>query len=103
MPKRYPHTAIITLDTGSKIINGEYAEGNRSTITITGRYEPVDLRMETIKSNVLGDEKRVKGVFYTSVKSPVDAEPIRIKIGELGIDVDIISWDSFQTHSVISL
>lgn len=100
MVKRYPHTAIITLETGGGLVNGEWVEGAKSTIQVKGRFDPVN-NSDVIRINSQGDEIIVRGEFYTQSKSVSGATILEVP--ELGIKRDIICWWDFQTHSVISI
>lgn len=103
MVKRYPDIAIVTVATQGQYIEGEFVEGSPETIAVTGRYDPVNSRAEVLKRNSLGDEMRVRGEFYTKSQPPADRTPTHLKIARLNIDVDIISWESYQSHSIISV
>ena len=41
MVKRYPHTAIVTIDVNGKTVNGEWVPGKPIEISVPGRYDPV--------------------------------------------------------------
>lgn len=103
MVKRRPHTAVVTVTTKGQYVSGEFVEGSPETITITGRYDPVNSRAEVLKRNLLGDEMRVRGEFYTKSQPPADKIPTHITIARLNINVDIISWEPYQSHSIISV
>lgn len=101
MVKRYPHTAIITIERGNAIVRGSYQEGRKETITIHGRYEVTDSRGEIRRKNALGDELKVVGEFYASCSKIENATHIVIK--SLGVDASIICWEQLQSHSIISV
>lgn len=103
MVKRRPHTAVVTVTAKGQYVKGEFVEGSPETITITGRYDPVNSRAEVLKRNSLGDEMRVRGEFYTKSQPPADKTPTHVTIAQLNIDVDIISWEPYQSHSIISV
>lgn len=100
MVKRYPHTAIITGETGGSMVNGEWVEGVPVTIEIIGRYDPVSTN-NVIRQNALGDEIIVRGEFYTEHYRIEGATTLEVP--ELGIKRPIICWWSYQTHNVISV
>lgn len=102
MVKRNAHTAVLTIPgTGGKTVRGLWEKGSApTTIIIRGHYDPVNNSRVVIKKNSVGDEKEVHGEFYTHAKLP-DVKPIHMTISEIGIDVDIINSDSYQSHSVI--
>lgn len=101
MVKRNAHTAIVTIPgIAGKLVNGEWVEGAQPTeIEVKGHYDPVNNSRVVIKQNSKGDEKEVHGEFYTRTKA--DKTATHLLIASIGIDVDIISWDQYQTHSVI--
>ena len=52
-----------------------------------------------LKQNVDGKEFIVHGEFSTKIRPVENAK--RIRIDSIALDVDIICWEPFQTHSVI--
>lgn len=100
MVKRYPHIAIVTIEVEGEIVKGEYVEGSKDTIEIKGRYDPAGDARIVIKRNALGDEKQVSGYFYTKVR-PVSGNVTRLVVESLGIDVPVICWEPYQSHSII--
>lgn len=101
MVTRYPHTAIVTYETGGKLVKGEWVDGDIVTISVKGRYDAVSDGRIVVKKNSLGDEKQVHGYFYTKVRPDIDVKYQRLQVPSLGIDVDIICWEPYQSHSVI--
>ena len=100
MVKRYPHTAIITIEAEGLIVHGEEQQGATSEIVVKGCYFASDRGQHNmIRKNTNGDEIVVRGEFSTKHK-PVDSIT-RIKIDSIGLDAPVICWDKFQTHSVI--
>ena len=69
-------------------------DGNRGT----GQYFPSNSGQQ-LKRNVDGKEFIVHGEFSTKARPVENAKHIRID--SIALDVDIISWEPFQTHSVI--
>lgn len=100
MVRRYPHTAIVTIEGKPQLVNGKRVAVDSRNIEVYGRY---DSDGKTIKKNELGKETVVQGVFYTKVLPPIEGRPVRIRIDSLGIDRPIVCWEPFQTHSVISV
>lgn len=100
MVKRYPHTAIITVETNGGLVNGEWVEGSTEEVKITGRFDPTS-SSDIIRLNTLGNEVVVRGEFYTPRK-PIEGAT-RLVIPEMGVSRDIISWHNWQTHNVISV
>lgn len=96
MVKRYSHTAIITIPTGA-LVNGEWMAEGPQEIEVKGQYFPDN--SGTQKKNIDGEERPVHGEFSTKVRPVADANHIRID--SIGLDVDIICWEPFQSHSVI--
>lgn len=96
--KRYSHTAIVTVSTGS-LVKGEWIGGKPSYIEIKGQYYPSRDNGGLVKMNIDGDECPVHGEFSTKAHPVHDAKHIRIE--SIGLDADIICWEPFQTHSVI--
>ena len=101
MVKRFPHTATITHETNGSLVGGEWVDGEKGTTNIIGRYDPSYDSRVFRKRNALGDEIQVQGYFYTKQK-PINGAQ-RISIPALNIDTDIISWEEYQTHNVISI
>lgn len=97
MVKRYSHTAVITVSTGS-LVKGEWVEGESSEIVVKGQYFPSNSGQQ-MKRNANGNEFIVRGEFSTKAWPVKDA--VYIRIDSIGLDVPIICWEPFQTHSVI--
>ena len=100
MVKRYPHTAIVSFSTTGSVVDGEWVDGANSTIEIKGRFDPIDTN-DVIRTNPQGEERIVRGEFYTGHKK-VDGA-YSLEIAALGIKRDIICWWNYQSHSVISV
>lgn len=103
MVKRYPHTAIVTIDIEGKVVDGEWVAGEPKEISIPGRYDPVSEGTVVMKRNSAGDETQVHGYFYTKMQPPVDSKFLRLKVEAKGIDVPIICWEPYQSHSIINV
>lgn len=103
MVKRYPHTAVVTSESNGKLVDGEWQDGAEAKLSIRGRYEPVSDGRVVMKANALGNEKQVHGYFYTKERPDIDTKYQRLRIDSLGIDVDIVCWEPFQSHSVINV
>ena len=41
MVKRYPHTAIVTIEANGRLVDGEWVSGKLVEISVPGRYDPV--------------------------------------------------------------
>ena len=100
MIKRYPHKALVTIETDGRLENGDWVEGKKETIEVVGRFDPVNTS-DIIRLNSKGDEVIVRGEFYTQHKKVEGA--ISIEVPEVGIKRDIVCWYDFQSHSVISV
>lgn len=74
MVKRYPHTAIVTIDVNGKTVNGEWVPGKPIEISVPGRYDPVSDGTVVYKRNSAGDEAQVHGYFYTKIQPPADSK-----------------------------
>lgn len=103
MVKRHPHTAIVTIEIDGKLVNGEWIKGEPIEITIPGRYDPVSDGTIVMKANSLGEEKQVHGYFYTKVQPPRDVVFLSLIVKSKGIDVSVICWEPYQSHSVICI
>lgn len=101
MVKRYPHTAMVTIESNGELVNGEWKKGETGTLSIIGRYHPVSDGRIIKKSNALGDEKQIHGYFYTKVRPDINVKYQRLQVPAFGINVEIICWESYQSHSVI--
>ena len=97
MVKRYSHTAIVTIQS-CQLVKGELVAGKPMEIEVTGQYYPSNSGQQ-LKRNVDGKEFIVHGEFSTKARPVENAKHIRID--SIALDVDIISWEPFQTHSVI--
>lgn len=100
MVRRYPHTAIVTVEGRPKLVNGKRVSADSHDVEVHGRY---DSDGKTVKRNELGKETIVQGAFYTKALAPMEGRAVRIQIASMGIDSSVIAWESFQTHSVISV
>lgn len=103
MVKRYPHTAIVTIDVEGQVVNGEWVPGESVKISVPGRYDPVSDGAVVMKRNSVGDEAQVHGYFYTKMQPPFDSKFLRLKVESKGIDVPIICWEPYQSHSIINV
>lgn len=103
MVKRYPHTAIVTIDVEGQVVNGEWVPGEPMKISVPGRYDPVSDGTVVMKHNSAGDEAQVHGYFYTKMQPPSAGNPLRMKIESKGIDVPVICWESYQSNSIINV
>jgi len=99
MVKRNAHIAVVTTSTGGSLVNGEWVEGQPSTSEVKGHYDPVNNSRNVLKKNSMGNEVEVHGEFYTRSKALPEAT--HLSITSIGIDVDIISWEQYQSHSII--
>lgn len=97
MVKRYSHKAIVTIQSG-QLVKGEWIAGKPTEIEVPGQYFPSNSGQQ-LKQNADGKEFIVHGEFSTKVR-PVENVK-RIRIDSIGLDVNIICWEPFQTHSVI--
>lgn len=98
MVKRYSHTAIIMVESGGAVVDGEWVEGSTQQFVVKGQYFPSNSGNQ-VKTNANGDEFTVKGEFSTTRKK-IDGAT-RIQVNSIGLDEKIQSWEQFQTHSVI--
>lgn len=103
MVKRYPHTAIVTFETDGMLVKGEWVEGKLIELSVTGRYDPVSDSAIVLKRNAAGNETQVHGYFYTKMQPPAEGKFLRLKVVSKGIDVPIICWESYQSHSIINV
>ena len=94
---RYSHKAIVTIQSG-QLVKGEWVAGEPTEIEVTGQYFPSNSGQQ-LKQNVDGKEFIVHGEFSTKIRPVENAK--RIRIDSIALDVDIICWEPFQTHSVI--
>lgn len=97
MVKRYSHTAIVTIQSG-QLVKGEWVAGELTEIEVTGQYFPSNSGQQ-LKQNADGKEFIVHGEFSTKARPVENAKHIRID--SVGLDVAIICWEPYQTHSVI--
>ena len=97
MVKRYSHTAIVTIQS-CQLAKGEWVAGKPTEIEVTGQYYPSNSGQQ-LKRNVDGREFIVHGESSNKAR-PVDNEKHN-RVDRIALVVDIISWEPFQTHSVI--
>lgn len=97
MVRRHPHTAVITVEPGS-LENGEWVKGEPSERIIRGLYFASNSGNQ-VKVNADGRECIVHGEFSTR-EEPIEGAS-RLRIDSEAVDVPIICWEKFQTHSVI--
>lgn len=100
MVKRYPHTALVTVETDGGLVNGEWVEGKTEDVEIIGRFDPTSTD-NIIRLNSMGNEVIVRGEFYTPRKKIEGAT--KLVIPEMGVSRNIICWHNWQTHNVISV
>lgn len=86
------------MESGGKLVNGEWVEGASSTEDVKGQYYSSNTGNQ-VRTNADGKEFTVKGEFSTKRKKIEGAT--RIKIESIGLDAKIESWEQYQTHSVI--
>lgn len=98
MVRRYPHTAIVTIEGVPKLVNGKRVSADSYDVEVRGRY---DSDGKTIKKNALGKESIVQGVFYTKALAPMEGNAVRIRVASMSIDRPVIDWETFQTYSTI--
>lgn len=103
MVKRYLHIAIVTIETDSHLVEGEWVEEKPIELSITGRYDPVSDSAVVMKRNAAGDEAQVHGYFYTKMRPPAEGKFLRLRVDSKGIDVPIICWEPYQSHSIINV
>lgn len=101
MVTRYPHIALVIIETGGEVTEGKYVEGSKEVVKVKGRYDSVSDPRFVVRKNAMGQEKEVNGQFYTSVRKIEGAT--HILIDSLGVNVPIICWDQFQSYSVINV
>lgn len=92
------HTAVVTIETGGRLDNGEWIEGNPREIIIRGRYVPGNNGGQVVK-NRDGKEVIYRGRFITS--GPCNDDATRISIKSKGIEAPIVNWYQYDTHTVI--
>jgi len=97
MVKRYSHTAIVIIQSGT-LVKGEWVASEPQEIEVKGQYFPSNSGQQ-LKQNADGKEFIVHGEFSTKVRPVPGAKHIRID--SIGLDADIICREPFQTHSVI--
>lgn len=95
--RRYSHTAVVTVST-TTLVKGEWVKGDPLEVTVRGRYFPSNSGQQ-VKANADGKESIVHGEFTTKARAVRGAT--RIRIDSIGLDVGIICWEPFQSHSVI--
>ena len=72
-------------------------------ISVSGRYDPVSDGRIVLKRNSAGDEAQIHGYFYTKMQPPAGSKFLRLKVESKGIDVPVICWELYQSHSIINV
>lgn len=100
--KRFPHTAIVTLDTDGRKEDGIWIPGTKEEVLVKGLF-CWSSSGQQIKKNRNGNEFIVRGEFSTR-RRPTEEERkgvTRIRVDKLGIDLVVEDWEPYQKHSVI--
>lgn len=92
------HTAIVTVEIGGHLENGEWIEGSKQELAIKGRYIPGNNGSQVVK-NKDGDEVIYKGRFMTS--TPENKDAVRLLVASKGVEAPIINWYPYDSHTVI--
>lgn len=92
------HTAIVTVEIGGHLENGEWIEGSKQELMIKGRYIPGNNGNLVVK-NKDGDEVIYKGRFMTS--EPINKDAVRLLVASKGVEAPIINWYPYDSHTVI--
>lgn len=95
---RYPHIIVIPLEVEGHLENGEWVEGYRVEKVFKGSHFSSNAAQPP-RTNVNGNYVEYHAEISTKQK-PIDGAK-RLRIDELNVDVVIIKWEQFQTHSVI--
>lgn len=95
--------ATVTIESNGELVDGEWVDGDTIEISVPGRYDPVSDGAIVLKANSLGEEKQVHGYFYTKTPLPKDSKFLRLQLVQKGIDVSIICWEPYQSHSIINV
>ena len=99
MVKRYPHTAIVTMSAKGQVVDGELVPGIPVEISVSGRYDPVSDGRIVLKRN----SAQVHGYSYPKMQPPAGSKFLRLKVESKGIDVPVICWELYQSHSIINV
>jgi hypothetical protein bacD2_24110 len=86
-----------------KVVDGEWVSGIPVEISVSGRYDPVSDGRIVLKRNSAGDEAQVHGYFYTKMQPPAGSKFLRLKVASKDIDVPVICWEPYQSHSIINV
>lgn len=99
-PKAHAAEVIVSVD--GRVENGEWVEGTTRSIPITGRFDHSNSSRHVLKRDSNGNLLEVYGEYYTNVRAPEEGlKSAVLHIPGLGIERPIISWENYQTHSVI--
>ena len=69
----------------------------------SGETDSVSDGTVVYKRNSAGDEAQVHGYFYTKIQPQSGSKFLRLKVASKGIDVPIICWEPYQSHSIINV
>ncbi len=105
MVKRFPenHKAEVTIEVDGKVVGGEWVEGRKENITISGRFDQSNSSQHIKKLNRNGNLLEVLGEYHTTARKPEQGTPIHISIPGIDLNKNIIVWEDYQSHSVIYL
>ena len=96
------HAAEVIFSVDGRVENGEWVEGATRSIPITGRFDHSNSSRHVLKRDSNGNLLEVYGEYYTNVRAPEEGlKSAVLHIPGLGIERPIISWENYQTHSVI--
>ena len=102
MVKRYPHTAIVTIEANGRLVDGEWVSGKLVEISVPGRYDPVSDGRIILKHNSAGDEAQVHGYFYSKMQPPADSKFLiyRLSVGNLINHIQLSTYEKWHDSPI---
>lgn len=98
MVKRYPHTAVLKLQKGGGMIDGEWSDGEEIEIKLSGRLEVASGKR--IVKNAAGNEITISYEFFCR-KFNYEGSPVSLTV--FGLEKPVIDIEQWQSHYTITL
>ncbi|MEG1544591.1 MAG: hypothetical protein RR382_08730 [Tannerellaceae bacterium] len=98
MVKRYPHTAILKLQRGGGMVDGEWSDGEEYEVYLIGRLYKDD--PNRIVKNQSGNEV-ITSYRFIGKKIEYEGTPISLTVD--GIERSVIDIEQWQTYYEIIL
>lgn len=98
MVTRYPHTAILKLQRGGGMVDGEWSDGEEFDVELAGRLEVASGKR--VVKNTAGNEITITYEFFCK-KFEYEGKPLSLTV--MGIEKPVVDIEQWQTHYTITL